>query len=324
MEDDGRVGPATRAMMDGAPATPATKPEAWAWAAGLPREASGLWIHRLDKAIERAGGTVEALAEDVITLGKTVVWVKVCDGRSLHNQASLGPAVDAFRAAGVLVGFWGWVYAIYYDVAARPESPYHATVEYVCAQAEVLADQCRRHSVKLACANMEGEGAWSTSSSASAVFGPRNIKLFGSQAAADQAIAERAEAYAQSLEAELPDSVRVCSTHGLPWTQRLPWRAMCAGFHILAPQLYNPGAEGFGKRVPKACDRWRELGARRIRASGPSWRTKSSSTQPGWIPQLVAALHSGCAGANVDPSADWWTYELATDEQRALLQRLGS
>lgn len=318
---DGIVGPATRCALDTVPAPPSEVSEA---PDELEGDATGLWIHRLDSAVERAGGTVEALAEDVRRLRVAVVWIKVCDGRSLHNQAHLGPAVDALRAAGVTVGFWGWVYAVYYNGKGVPETPYHATVEYVCEQAEVLAGQCVRHGVGLACANMEGEGAWSTSSSATAVYGPRNIRLFGSQMSADRAIAARADAYAQSLAAVLHYAVLVCSTHGRPWTQRLPWRAMCAAFDVLAPQLYSPGSEGYRARVAKACARWRDLGAHRVRVSGPSWRTRTSGTKPAWIGQLDAVLRAGAGGLGVDRGADWWTYELATEEHRGALLRAGT
>lgn len=324
LDVDGQVGPTTRACMDTVPA-PEAHPVALLDALGP--DTTGFWIHRLGAAIERAGGTVESLANDIQALvgeGKAVVWIKVADGRELHNQARLAEAVDAFRAVGVEVGFWSWVYAVYYNKKGIPATPYHATVEYVCDQAEVLADQCRRHSVRLACANMEGEGAWSTTSAKSAVYGPRNIRLFGSQGAADRAIAERADAYAQTLRAALPYAVLVSSTHGRPWTQRLPWREMCAGFDVLAPQLYKPGSEGWRGSVIRACARWRSLGARRIRVSGPSWRTERSGTNPRWIPQLDAVLDSGAAGPGVDRGADWWTYELATPAHRAALQKVAA
>lgn len=315
---DGVVGPETRGALLAAPLPPVADPSPAPLDDGvLPDATVGMWIHRLGKAIERAGGSPGALAADMVRLGVGLVLIKVADGRSLMNQAQLGAVVTALRAAGIRVAFWQWVYAVYYDgETGRPSTPYHATVEYVEEQARVLADQCRRHDCTgIVYANVEGEGAWSTTSSATAVFGPRNIRTFGSQAAADRAIAERADAYGQALEAELPGTLRVCSTHGLSWTQRLPWAALCAVFDAIAPQWYSPGDEGFAARVPKAVAAWRKLGARRVRGSGPAWKGKRAS----WVRSLRTLLRDGWGGERVDRGVDWWVYELMTPEQVAEL-----
>lgn len=319
LDVDGIVGPATRGALAAAP-PPLAEPCPPALTDGtLPDGTRALWIHRLDVAIERAGGTPLALAADVQRLGGAAVLIKVLDGRALMNQRQLGATVTAMHAAGIRVVFWAWVWAVYYDEqTGAPASWYHATVEYCEEQARLLAELCRRHGcTAIVYANIEGEGAWSTSSSPNAVWGSRNLLLWGSQARADAAIAERADAYAQALEAELPGALLVCSTHGRPSTQRLPWRALCAGFHVIGAQLYNPGPEGYRARVATACADWRKLGARRVRVSGPAWRTTKKTTRPQWISELHGVLVAGSAGADVDRGADWWVYELMTPEHRA-------
>lgn len=319
---DGLAGRETVAALAARPAPPPPAPCPRALDDGtLPDATRGVWIHRLEAAIERAGGTVDALVRDLQELEVGLVLIKALDGRSLMNQLRLAEVVEALHAAGIRVALWAWVWAVYYDEkTGAPASWYHATVEYCEEQARLLAELCRRHEcTAVVYANIEGEGAWSTSSSPNAVWGSRNILLFGSQARADAAIAERADAYAQALEAELPGALLVCSTHGRPSTQRLPWRALCAGFHVIGAQLYNPGPEGYRARVAKACADWRKLGARRVRVSGPAWRTAKKTTKPQWIRELHGVLVAGSAGADVDRGADWWVYELMTPEHRAAL-----
>lgn len=322
---DGVVGPETRHAMEAATApAPAAAPPAHLTDGVLPDAATSVWIHRLDNAIERAGGVAE-LAQDLVDLGVEFALVKVADGRSLMNQRQLGAAITALRAAGVRVILWQWVYAVYYSAkTGRPETPYHGSVEYLADQARVLADQCRRHAcTAIACANMEGGGAFSTGSSKKLVFGPRNIALFGSQKAADEAIAERVDAYAQVLDAELPGVLTICSTHGDPSTQRMPWVTMCRAFAVIGAQLYNPGKEGWRKRVARTCGLWHKHGARRIRVSGPAWK-QGRTTKPAWVGQLAGELHAGTGGADVDRGADWWVYELMTPQQRAELLRVAA
>lgn len=317
---DGVVGPETRGALAARPApTPADPCPPALDDGALPEGTVGVWIHRLDLAITRAGGVPE-LVGDLRNLRVGLVLIKVLDGRALMNQGQVGAVVTALHAAGIKVAFWAWVYAVYYSKNGVPETPYHATVEYLEDQARLLVAQARRHHcTAILYANVEGEGAWSTGAGAALLYGPRNIRFFGSQAAADAAIAERLDAYAQALDAELPGALTVCSTHGDPSTQRLPWRTMCRVFKAVAPQLYNPGTEGWRRRVARTSALWRGHGAKRIRISGPAWKQGTAITKPAWITQLREELRLRTGSAATDVGADWWVYELMTDAQRAQL-----
>ncbi|GMV38803.1 MAG: hypothetical protein AMXMBFR64_05190 [Myxococcales bacterium] len=315
---DGVVGSETRGALAARPAPAPATPCPPALDDGvLPEGIEGVWIHRLQAAIDLAGDVAHLVA-DLLARRIGVVQIKAADGRSLMNQARLGEVVTALHAAGIRVVLWSWVWAVYYGKDGRPESPYHASVEYLVDQARVLADQCRRHGCTGAVyANIEGEGTWSTSSAGT--WGQRNIATFGSQAKADRAIAQRADAYLQALRAELPGALLVVSTHGLASSQRLPWRELCEGSDVLAPQWYYPGAKGFAERVPTSASAWRKLGARRLRASGGAWKATSSSRPASEMPKLRAAVRSIGAGPGVDRGVDWWVYELMTAEHLAAL-----
>ena len=65
----------------------------------------GLFIWKLHRI---AGGEVHSMAAKARDAGLTHVIIKLADGPSAYNESLFGPATSAFRAAGIQV--WGWVW----------------------------------------------------------------------------------------------------------------------------------------------------------------------------------------------------------------------
>ncbi len=73
----------------------------------MPLQGKGMYIWRLGRI---AGGDVQAMAEKAANAGLTHVIIKVADGATPYNEELGRAARDAFRAAGLQVWGWAWVW----------------------------------------------------------------------------------------------------------------------------------------------------------------------------------------------------------------------
>lgn len=280
----------------------------WAASPAPPRvdfgEGAGVWIHRLGRAIERARPLT--LGAHLQQLGLRFALIKVLDGRERMNEEHLDDELlDDLRAHDVTPVFWQWVYCAYYP----KKGPAKTTVAYVREQARLFGEICVRYGVNVAVANIEGDGYWSTSPWAPK--GLRNRATWGN-ANVEHEVAERARTYAAELRAVITSGacakpIIACSTHGLPKSQRLPWRQLIDCFDVVMPQIYGVKRHLTWPGVIAACfEQWGELGALgKLRITGGSWTAKQERAM-----RQLGALVQGLPTL-VSPHLDWWTYELA-------------
>jgi hypothetical protein len=67
----------------------------------------GLFIWKLHRI---AGGNVQSMVNKAKDAGLTHVIIKIADGASAYNVDLVGPATDAFKAAGIQVWGWAWLW----------------------------------------------------------------------------------------------------------------------------------------------------------------------------------------------------------------------
>ncbi len=67
----------------------------------------GMYVWKLHRI---AGGNVQAMVRKALDAGLTHVIIKVADGADPYNVDLAGPATDAFKAAGIQVWGWAWLW----------------------------------------------------------------------------------------------------------------------------------------------------------------------------------------------------------------------
>ncbi len=70
-------------------------------------EGKGLFIWKLHRV---CGGNVQTMVDRAKEAGLTHVIVKIADGASAYNVDLLNPATEAFKAAGIQVWGWAWLW----------------------------------------------------------------------------------------------------------------------------------------------------------------------------------------------------------------------
>jgi hypothetical protein len=276
--------------------------------------ADGLWIHNLAAAVQQAGGVLE-LAAQVADLRHGLVHIKVADGRAPHRGCPaplLARAVPAFRALGIHVAFWQWVYAVY------PGGDGTTTVKYCEEQAQTLARICTEHGVRIAVANVEGDGHWSMSP-----WGPKG-RATRARWPLDYAaeLDARMDAYSMELRHLLGEGACLgISTHGLPSSQMLPWARMTdpLRWDVVMPQLYWRRGRTWSGLVERAVEEWLAYGVtrERLRITGGAWEPEHVAG----IPAMRAAVAEQAEQGACQPGIDWWALDKAEARHLTALRR---
>lgn len=70
-------------------------------------EGKGMYIWKIHRI---AGGNVQTMVNKAQRAGLSHVIIKIADGASAYNVDLAGPATDAFKAAGIQVWGWAWLW----------------------------------------------------------------------------------------------------------------------------------------------------------------------------------------------------------------------